>query len=342
MRKTVMATILVAVILIAVGAGIELDKPATGLVVYSADAYVAEADALISNFHNATGIAVEPAKGGGSYSLAGEISQGVPASVFISVALSTYTEASLGPRYSGWAMAFASDQLVLAYAGNQNSTVQNIVSLFLRAESASNTLQRDAAFRSAFLNLTSGNVTVGISNASSDPAGLRAYLSLEIAGALYENNRSFFLERLVKNNAVRSDSNAAELVSPLQSGNIGFLYIYRSAAFSKELDYVELPGQLSFGNTSMTGFYSGFHYNTTAGEQSGAPIYLYATALANGTDPAASLEFVSYIPGNDSFLSAYGLSPLEKPILFNNTIPPASIAALASEGRLVYGGPIRS
>ncbi|MEM0156537.1 MAG: substrate-binding domain-containing protein [Thermoplasmataceae archaeon] len=342
MRKTVVAAILVAIIMIGVGVGVELDRPATGLVFYSADAYVAETNALISRFHNATGIAVEPAKGGGSYTLAEEISQGVPASVFISVALSTYTEASLGHRYSGWAMAFASDQLVLAYDGHQNSTVNNIVSLFSKANSTSNTSQRDAAYRDAFLDLTSGSVKVGISNASSDPAGLRAYLSLEIAGSLYENNSSFFTERIMKNQAVRSDSNAAELVSPLLDGDIGFLYIYRSAAISKNLDYVELPAQLSFGNTSLSTFYSEFHYNTTAGEQSGAPIYLYASALANGTDPAASVEFVSYIPGNDSFLSAYGLRPLEKPILFNNTLPPASITALASEGRLVYGGPILS
>ena len=340
MRKTVIAVILVVIILVSVGIGLELDRPSTGLVVYTADAYVAESDALIANFHNATGMAVEPAKGGGSYTLAQEISQGVPASVFISVALSTYARSSLGPRYSGWAIAFAADQLVLAYASSANSTVEKIVGLFSTANSTENASQKDAAYRDAFMNLTSGSVRIGISNASSDPAGLRAYLSLEIAGSLYENSQSFFTKRISENKAVRADSNAAELVSALLSGNIGFLYIYRSAAISKGLKYIELPGQLSFGNSGMSQFYSAFHYNTTAGEQSGAPIYLYASALANGTDPAASIEFVSYIPGNDSFLSGYGMKPLEKPLLFNNTQPPAGIRGMVSAGRIVYGGPI--
>lgn len=341
MRKTIIAVVLVVIIMISVGVGLELDRPAPGLVVYTADAYVAESDALIDNFHNATGIAVEPAKGGGSYTLASEISQGVPASVFISVALSTYARSSLGPRYSGWAIAFAADQLVLAYANSANSTVKKIVSLFASANSSTlDSSQRDAAYREAFMNLTSGSVHIGISNASSDPAGLRAYLSLEIAGHLYADNTSFFTERIAENKAVTSDSNAAELVSSLTGGYIGFLYIYRSAAISKGLKYVQLPGQLSFGNSSLSHFYSEFHYNTTAGEQSGAPIYLYASALANGTDPAASIEFVSYIPGNDSFLSSYGMKPLAKPLLFNNTQPPARIMGMVSTGRIVYEGPI--
>ena len=340
MRRTVIAVILVVLILVSVGIGLEIDRPSTGLVVYTADAYVAESDALMANFHNATGIAVEPAKGGGSYTLAEEISQGVPASVFISVALSTYSRSSLGQRYSGWAIAFAADQLVLAYANSANSTVEKIVKLFSEANSTENASQKDAAYRDAFMNLTAGSVSIGISNASSDPAGLRAYLSLEIAGSLYENSQSFFTDRIAGNRAVRTDSNAAELVSPLISGDLGFLYIYRSAAISKGLKYIELPGQLSFGNSSMSQFYSEFHYNTTAGQQSGAPIYLYASALANGTDPAASIEFVSYIPGNDSFLSSYGMRPLKEPLLFNNTQPPAGIMALISAGRIVYGGPI--
>lgn len=337
MRRSSAAVLIVLVIIMVAGSGIYLFRQQPHVVIYSADAYVQEADSLAAQFHNSTGIEMNQAIGGGSYTLAREIGQGDPASVFISVALSTYDRSYLGNRYSGWAVGFASDQLVLAYSPEANQSVLNLVNMFRDAYSENSS----SIFNEAFNNLTSGKIRVGISNASSDPAGLRAYLSLEAAGFLYHNgSTSYYITRALHNGAVVTASNAAELVSPLESGYIGLLYIYKSAAITKGLPYISLPPWINFGNSSLASFYSKFSYNTTSGLQVGVPIYLYISVVANATAASYAMKFVVFAIENNYLLSKYGLRPLKISLLFNSTTPPQAIADLLNDGKLSSAGPV--
>ena len=97
-------------------------SPSTPLILYSADSYVIESTVLESAFTNSTGITMAPPKAGGSLLLAQEISQGNPVSVFISVSHGAVTATHLGNESAGWAIAFAADQMALAYS---NSSLQN-------------------------------------------------------------------------------------------------------------------------------------------------------------------------------------------------------------------------
>ncbi len=311
-------------------------------IVYSADAYVAESNFLLSGYHNASGVSVLKAKGGGSFTDAREISQGDPANAFISVSRSSYEQSYLGSRYSGWAVAFASDQLVLAYTqvysnSTEKAMVKSIVDQFASALATNNSLD----YSHAYDNLTSGKVTVGISNPSSDPAGLRGWISLEIAGKVYADNSSLYTSAIVKNNGARNATSAAELVSPLTTGNIQFLFIYRSVAVSEHLPYIELSNYTNFGNASMSSFYSGFSYNTATGELSGSPILLLVSSLAgNGNMNNAALNFSVYVVNHSSEMASFGLTPLSKPVLYNDTSVPSPIAALLSQGKITWGGTI--
>ena len=310
------------------------------VITYAADAYVGETNYLLQGFHNSTGIGVAQAKGGGSYTDAREIAQGAPANVFVSVALNAYDSGYLGNRYSGWAVAFASDQLVLAYSNATHPhTVNSIVDqINLGLESNNSTY-----FSSAFVNLTSGNVKVGISDPNSDPAGLRGWISLEIAGYLYGGkDQQYFINRIDTKGGNVSGPNAAELVAPLTSGNIQFLFIYKSAAIAHGLSYVPLPDAMNFGNASLSGFYSGFSLNTTAGVVSGSSIFLFVSALAgNGLLSNSSLRFVQYVILNNNNLSKFGMTPLSTCLLFNDTSPPNPILNMISGGKLRQGGSIR-
>ena len=310
------------------------------VITYAADAYVGETNYLLQGFHNSTGIAVTQAKGGGSYTDAREIAQGAPANVFVSVALNTYNSGYLGNRYSGWAVAFASDQLVLAYSNATHTrAVNSIVDEISRGLASNNSTY----FTNAFVNLTSGNVSVGISDPNSDPAGLRGWLSLEIAGYLYGGkDQQYFIKRIDAKGSNVSGPNAAELVSPLISGNIQFLFIYKSAAIAHGLSYVSLPDAMNFGNGSLSGFYSGFSFNTTAGVIRGSSIFLFISALAgNGALSNSSLKFVQYVVLNNINMSEFGMTPLSTCLLFNDTSPPTGILNMVQEGKLRLGGSIQ-
>ena len=319
--------------------GVHLGNNSSELVTYTADAYVQEANYLLSGYHNNSRVSVEPAKGGGSYTDAREIAQGNPANVFMSVALNSYDRSYLGPSYSGWAIAFASDSLVIAYSGSSehNSSAASIINQFSNAHKTNSR----SLYKDAFMNLTSGKVRVGISDPNSDPAGFRAWISLEIAGYEYDSgNRTYFEDRMSRNNGNVSATSAADLVSPLVDGEIQFLYIYRSAAIAKGLDYIPLPPDLGLGNESLATFYEQFNYTLDTGVTSGSPIYLYISALENNSNVASADGFVIYVVNNNSNLTKFGLVPLNSSLLFTNVSVPSWLQPLIRSGKLKIGGSV--
>lgn len=285
--------------------------------VYSADAYVPEVKALLSGFHNSTGMSVSPVKGGGSFTDASQISGGSPASVFVSVSLESYSRQYLGNYSSGWALAFASDQMVIAYS---NATLKDSYAKSIIEQFKSGTPTNDSSILSgAFSNLSSGKVKVGISNAKSDPAGVRAWLTMEMAGFLYHNgNSSYYVNRMESNGGNYSGSNAAELVAPLTQGQIQFLFIYRSSAISHNLSYIALTPAVNQGNASDSGFYSTFSYNTGISVIKGSPILLLISIINNGTAKKESLAFLTYLVNNTGILSNSGLTLLKPMLLFGS------------------------
>lgn len=341
MRNGKIIALIVAVAVVGVGAYIGIQhlggNPGSPLIVYSADAYTMESNYLLNGFHNSTGAPIVTARGGGSFTDAREIGQGNPANAFISVALNSYNKSYLGSRYTGWTVAFASDQLALAYSNaTDTAQVNSIVGQFSRALSTNST----AGYAAAYANLTSGKVKVGISDPGSDPAGLRGWISLEIAGSLYASgNQSYYTGRLVSSSGLVNGSSAAALVSPLETGQVQFLFIYKSAAISKGLSYVSLPQQANFGNLDLANYYSSFTYQTQAGLQHGSAILLFVSTLAGeGSLNSTSLGFAGYVINNSMEMQSFGLTPLPSPVLYNNTVPPPMIQGMVSSGKISEGG----
>jgi len=303
------------------------------LISFSADAYATEATALLQDFSLSTGIPVAPVKSAGSFADANQIAAGAPDDVFISVALSATSPQYLKNLTANWAVGFASDQMVLAYS---NSTAAQSVASEGKAAAASNSTSDWNTF---FASLTSGQVKVGISNPVSDPAGLRGWLVLEAAGFLYAGgNHSGYASPLLRAGANVTGTNAAALVAPLQSGQIQFLFIYRSAAVADHLAYVQLDRHVNLGDASLGTFYSQFSYKDSAGVTAGAPIILCVTVPLSSTNSAEADAFVVYVIKNAATLSAYGLNPFSPAKLYDNVAPPTTISQLESQGLLVVAG----
>jgi len=311
--------------------------PSSPLILYSADAYVAESTTLENAFTNSTGIMMAPPKSAGSLLLAQQIAQGNPVSVFIAVSRSAMRPAYLGNQSSGWAIAFASDQMTLAYsnASIQNSAASSILAAYNSA-AASNTTE---AWYSFFSSITSGSVKIGISNPNADPAGYRAWIVLEAASQAYANNSTLFGNRIISNNGNITGASAADLVGPLETGQIQFLFIYKSAAIAHKLNYLQLPDQVNLGNPKYSKFYSQFSYTLSKGVEKGAVIALYITVPADSTDTADSLQFVVFVVKNSPpLLSPFGLIPMTPARLYNSTTIPEPLQELVTQGYLQPNG----
>jgi molybdate/tungstate transport system substrate-binding protein len=307
------------------------------LITYSADAYAAEVTSLLGDFSNSTGAKVAPLKSGGSFADANEIAAGAPDDVFVSVALSATSSQYLKNLTSNWAVGFASDQMVLAYSNTTqpSSAVANVVTLADTAEKSNATSDWNALFTA----LTSGSIKVGISNPVSDPAGLRGWLVLEAAGDLYSGgNQQAYVNPLLENEDNVTGTNAAALVSPLQAGQIQFLFIYKSAAVADDLAYLTLDSHVNLGSASLGSFYSKFSYTDSAGATAGAPIVLCITVPMSAVNTGEAIQFVQYVVQNAKTLSTYGLAPFPTAMLYSNVSPPAPIQALVSQGLIVQAG----
>lgn len=294
------------------------------LVISIADAYKGEADSLGMAFQNATGVSYT-VYSGGSFEVAEKIALGTDnTTVFLSIADSAYYPSYMGNDSPGWAIGLVTDQLVIAYSNQSlsNPEAATIIKLFKEAEATNSS----KLFYYAFGNLTSGEVKVGISNPLTDPAGFRAWLALEIAGYLYADNESYFADRMLANQGNVTASNAAELVPSLETGQIQFLFIYKSAALAKGLGYIPLPPQMNFGNVSYASFYSKFTYFAGGKTFRGGPIILWISVPKNTNNEALAFQFVNFTLSHLNILASYGLSPLSKPILEvwvpQNQLPP--------------------
>jgi molybdate/tungstate transport system substrate-binding protein len=303
------------------------------LITYSADAYATEAAALLAGFSQSTKVAVAPVKSGGTFADASQIESGAPDDIFISVSLAATGPQYLGSVSSDWAIGFASDQMVIAY--NNATSASQAVREGRAAESSNATTDWNTFFTS----LTSGVVKLGISDPVADPAGLRGWLVLEAAGYLYSGgNQSVYTSELLKTGSNVTGASAAALVAPLQSDQIQFLFIYKSAAVSDHLNFIALDGHINLGDSSLGTFYSKFSYTDSAGTTTGSPIILCVTVPVSSTNPSDAILFVKYVVQNAAGLSPYGLTPFSPARLYNDTAPPAAISALVSEGLIVPSG----
>ena len=312
------------------------------LISYSADAYATETSSLLTGFSKATGIPTAPVISGGSNADASSIEAGAPDDVFVSAALPATAPSHLGNLSAGWAIGFATDQLVVAYSNAtlSNPAASSVISLGRAAEKSNAT----SDWNSFYTALTSGSTKVGISNPVADPGGLRGWLVLEAAGFLYDGSQSTYVSSILTAQANVTGTSSAALVAPLESGQIQFLFIYKSAAISDGIGYISLDDHVNLSDAKLAGYYSQFSYTDSTGKTAGAPIVLVVTVPSSSVNTAEALEFVQYVVKNMGSLSGYGLAIPETALLYSS-LPstqslPQPIQALLSEGLLAQAGPV--
>lgn len=310
------------------------------MILYTADAYLNESTKLANAFTNSTGIAFAPPKSAGSSALGQQIAQGDPVSVFISVSKTAIENTTLQSQYAGWGIAFATDQMSIAYINSSLTAAANATVSSFNAAVSSNSTQ---AWYDFYSNLTSGQVKVGISDPNADPAGYRAWIVLEAAGRAYANNASYFVDRMLANTGNVTAASAADLVPSLQSGNIQFLFIYKSDITALGLNYLQLPSGVNLGTPSYNSYYSQFTYNTTGGLEKGGAITLWITVPKDSTNYNESVQFVSFVVLNyKTVLNGFGLVYISPPKLYNDTDAdvPTDFNQLLSNNSLTYAEPL--
>lgn len=184
------------------------------------------------------------------------------------------------PDHSSWNYSFASNEMIIAYSPES-----------LRSDEISSDNWIDI--------ISDENVMIGRSEPNADPCGYRTVFMFKLAEQYYRIPG--LTEKLMskKNTVIRPKE--VDLLALLESGNIDYLFIYRSVAQQHKHNYIELPPQLHLGDPQHGDFYSSVNFFVDANvpgnkaEISGSPIMYSFTIPFNSANPDLAKKFLEFV-----------------------------------------------
>jgi len=189
------------------------------------------------------------------------------------------------------------------------------------------------------------NVTFGLADPNSAPAGYRGVMMIQLANTYY-NDSTIFNNLIAQNSAISSTPNGTkqiinsptnlnptskivvrpavgDLMPVLQSGAVDYVLVYKSDAEQQKssgVKYITLPPELALSNTTYEPSYKNISINQFSGTNKTknvalTPIVYGITIMNNAPDKQLATEFVQLL-----------LSPPGVQITQNNFIDPISPA----------------
>ncbi len=222
----------------------------------------------------------------------------------------------LVPEFATWNIRFASNRMVLcytdtsAYAGQISPT--NWYEIIDRPD-----------------------VIWGHADSNVDPCGYRSLMVLQLAENYYR--KPGLAKRLLKNRPLANiRPKSVELISLLQTGNMDYVWEYRSVAIQHGLRYIELPASINLGDYRHDNDYrqavvtvTGKKPGTTM-DIKGKSITYGVTLIKDAPNREAAEAFMAFLLSSDGglqILKTAGQPPLDPPRVTSqndfNKLPPA-------------------
>jgi molybdate/tungstate transport system substrate-binding protein len=254
---------------------------------------------------------------GGSVAVARAVADSVQVpDVFVS-SDDTLIDAMLMPRSAAWSAGFARSVLVLAYTS--------------KSKYADEITTRNWADV-----LSKPDVRGARGNPSEDPSAYRVLMFFELAARFYLRPRlSATLEHAMPIKDFGQGDR--ELEAQFNNGLIDYMPTYRTLAAEHELEWLELPAPINFGDTAFASSYAAarvrLHGGRTTGDTAtifGAPILYGLTVPRAAPHPALALAFAQYVlsvTGLDLIRNS-GFDVPDRPILRGE--PPVELRALSA------------
>ncbi len=211
----------------------------------------------------------------------------------------------LYPEYADFCIDFTTNEMVLVYTNK---------SLFKEEINMSNW----------FDILLKDGVEFGHSDPNSDPCGYRAVLTMKLAEKYYGKKSLYELFRAnTKKKNIRPKE--VDLLAMIETGELDYLFIYRSVAEQHRLKYVVLPPEVNLVSNDLAGFYSEVSIDITGkrpGElirKKGAPMVYGITIPKSVKNIKWAIKFIDFILSDTGreIMKANGQPVLTSPVADN-------------------------
>jgi len=235
------------------------------------------------------------------------------------------------PKYTTWYIAFATNQIVLAYT-NRSRYADEL------------TKNPDNWFQI----LSRPNVRYGFSDPNKDPCGYRTVGAIALASILYNSSailNNLLLSKIdgirysIKNGTVHIyispnisphgnliiRPKSIDLIFLLESGTIDYVFEYRSVAAQRKLNFISLPKEINLGDPSLDNFYSKVVVHILSGTDKEKAIPMKSivygiTVLSESKNKRMALEFIKLLLSDKGkkVFEKYVQPPLEEAIGYGN------------------------
>ena len=189
----------------------------------------------------------------------------------------------LMPDHADWALNFVTNEMVIMYTEHSNYKDE------INAENWMDILLRE-------------DVEYGHSEPNKDPCGYRTLLVWQLAEKFY--NRAGLYQQLQDARPLKNiRPKETDLLAMLETGELDYLFIYRSVAGQHHSDYVVLPKEVNLGSFDLKEYYKDAKVELDGkkpGEivvKKGKPMVYGITVPKNADNPKLGEKFVQFVVG---------------------------------------------
>ena len=146
----------------------------------------------------------------------------------------TIIDKLLIPKFADWNILFASNEMAI---------------VFTEKSRRSNEINQDNWYQI----MLDQNIQIGRADPNSDPCGYRAVLVSKLAEKYYK--KSTLADQLLIKNKNNIRPKETDLIALLETGNVDYIFLYRSVAEQHHLNYILLPDEINLKNQAYFTLY---------------------------------------------------------------------------------------
>jgi molybdate/tungstate transport system substrate-binding protein len=202
----------------------------------------------------------------------------IPCDVFISADYKVIDD-FLIPAHASWNISFAGNEMSIVYNARSRYAYE------ISSDNWTDILLRD-------------DVIFGRSDPDSDPCGVRAIMTIKLAGLFYD--KPGLPDELLSRHRNMIRPKETDLIALLETNTVDYIFLYRSVALQHNLEYLELPVELNLKDQQLNRWYSkasaelrGSKPGETVTEKGQAMVY-GITIPDNAGNADLALRFVTF------------------------------------------------
>jgi molybdate/tungstate transport system substrate-binding protein len=196
----------------------------------------------------------------------------------------TVIDTLLIPEYADWNIKFASNEIVIAFHENSHAASQ-----INKDNWHDILLQKD--------------ITFGRSDPNADPCGYRAVLTIKLAEKFY--NIPGLVDKMLAKDQRYIRPKEVDLLALMETGELDYMFIYRSVAEQHKLRYILLPDEINLKKTKFRDTYKTASVRITGAmpgtfiTKFGEPIVYGVTIPKDAPNRELAMEFMTFLLDSD-------------------------------------------